>query len=133
MSHPSGEYHKKYLLGLGVRSISTIEFLKMRLVNSKCNMTLFTHLNSNKVVTPATSNALLLSFGELVELTGTVQPARQVRWLETRGWPFATANGRSNYPRVSRLVFDAKMIGKEPGRLTPEPKFEALDRLWRPA
>jgi hypothetical protein len=76
-------------------------------------------------------SSLLLSRCELIELTGTKQPTRQRRWLDSRGWPYMDAVGRNSHPRVARAVFDAKMMGRDPARAAPQPRFEALDHLKR--
>lgn len=78
---------------------------------------------------PEAEGQILLSAQDLTALTGTVQPARQRRWLDARGWPYVEASGRGAYPRVSRRVFDAKMEARDPGVAAPQPRFEALDRL----
>ena len=82
---------------------------------------------------PGDGAVLLLSRDELVALTGTVQPARQRRWLDARGWPYAEAFGRGSHPRVARFVFTEKMTGRDPCREAPKPRFDALDRLARMA
>ena len=79
----------------------------------------------------ASRASLLLSRDELIELTGTRQPARQRRWLDARGWAYVDAFGRSQHPRVARTVFASRMIGHDPTRKTPEPDFDALNRLAR--
>jgi len=79
----------------------------------------------------ASRASLLLSRDELIELTGTRQLARQRRWLDARGWAYVDAFGRSQHPRVARTVFASWMIGRDPTRKTPEPDFDALNRLAR--
>jgi hypothetical protein len=65
--------------------------------------------------TRAVFQQLFLLPVELQTLTGFKLPARQVAWLESRGWIFETdRNGR---PRVARSYFDGRMTGQPlPGR-----------------
>jgi len=104
---------------------------KIPLITYRGLMSAFTQPSKSQGSVTGFFGTLLLSAEEVAELTGTIQPARQVRWLDERGWPYALANGRSQYPRVARSVFDAKMVGKDPTSAPPAPKLEALDRLAR--
>lgn len=49
---------------------------------------------------------MLLSHDELVELTGYVCPAWQIKWLEARGWKYEVSRKR---PKVSRSYFEQRM------------------------
>ncbi len=93
------------------------------------------HHSRQQIEGPQAANAsrasLLLNREELIELTGTRQPARQRQWLDARGWAYVDALGRSQYPRVARAVFEAGMMGRDPTRKAPEPDFDALNRLAR--
>lgn len=58
------------------------------------------------------ADTLLLTREQLVELTGTVQPARMVAWLEKRHWVYEPAARRGEIPKVSRKHFEDRMSGR---------------------
>lgn len=62
-----------------------------------------------------TSNPIFLLPAEIEALTGFKLPARQISWLEFRGWIFET--DRKGRPKVARTYFNARMTGLNlPGR-----------------
>lgn len=51
--------------------------------------------------------SLLLSEGDLHELTGYVRPDAQIRWLKKNGWKFVVTG--FNRPRVSKDYAESRL------------------------
>lgn len=56
--------------------------------------------------------SLLLTRQQLEDLTGTVQPARMMAWMDERHWVYEPPARRGEIPRVSRAYFEARMSGR---------------------
>lgn len=50
--------------------------------------------------------SLLLTPEEVAELTGYVQPKRQITWLSANGWKFLI--GGDGLPKVARSLYEAQ-------------------------
>jgi Domain of unknown function (DUF4224) len=127
----NGEDRQIPFLRLGVRSVAAWAPKTICINNSTQMMPHSPQHDEAPQAANASRASLLLSRDELIELTGTRQPARQRRWLDARGWAYVDAFGRSQHPRVARTVFASRMIGRDPTRKSPEPDFDALNRLAR--
>lgn len=69
-----------------------------------------------------------LTAGELEELTDLHQPAAQVRWLTSRGWPFEIA--ATGKVKVLRAVMEKKMgVVTLAGRRPSTPDADALKEM----
>ena len=121
------------LIGWGVRGYVAKLLLKMARTVQKPAMTSLPQQPNVPLPANPGRERLLLSREEVADLTGTVQSARQRTWLDARGWPYVNAIGRGQHPRIARTVFDAKMLGKDPTRAAPQPRFDALGPSRRPA
>ncbi len=118
-------------LGLGVRVANVFRFRKLIVNHSTLTMRDTPPLPTEPNIADCGMGSLLLSRVELNELTGTKQAARQRRWFDERGWPYAVPIGRNGHPRVSRKVFEDRMRQSDPTATRREPCFDALDHLGR--
>lgn len=71
-----------------------------------------------------TTSSIFLLPDELEALTGFKLPARQIGWLECRGWIFET--DRKGHPKVARTYFNARMTGLNLSGQRIGPRMEFL-------
>lgn len=65
---------------------------------------------------------------ELANLTGTVQPARMVKWLTARGWVFEAPARRGDIPKVDRGYYKARMSGQVATQRRRGPNLDFMTR-----
>ena len=70
--------------------------------------------------------SLLLTRDELVQLTGTKQPARMCSWLTARSWVFEPPARRGDVPKVDRGYYAARMSGQQPGQRRVGPRLDFM-------
>jgi hypothetical protein len=68
---------------------------------------------------------VLLTPADIEDLTDAKKPSAQIRWLESRGWPFEiSSKGR---PKVLRAVRDARLGGNIGATPATGPNWDALN------
>lgn len=51
---------------------------------------------------------LTITTQDLVDITGRIQPAAQIRWLKAHGWIFEISG--DGLPKVANAYFDKRMV-----------------------